>query len=286
MALRPRLPYPGSRHRDIPPHSDASAFGNPGARRHSRPLRGAAARASASRWPATLVAVHQPQQVLAVLALLEALGLAAHVVRGDEAHVERDLLRAGHLQVLPLLDRLDEGRGLQQSLVGASVEPDHPAAELLDVQLAEREVGAVDVGDLELAARRGPEPGGDLQHAVVVEVETGDRVVRARLFRLLLEPDRLAVRPELDDPVSLRVAHAVGEDRSARAAAGGALQDLGQVVAVEDVVAERERRPVRAHEIAPYQERLREPLRPRLRRPREPDPELRAVAEQALEAVL
>jgi hypothetical protein len=60
-------------------------------------------------------------------------------VRGDEAHIERDLLRAGHLQVLPLLDRLDEGRGLQESLVGAGVEPGHPAAELLDVQLAARE---------------------------------------------------------------------------------------------------------------------------------------------------
>ena len=47
--------------------------------------------------PVTLVTVHQPQQVLAVLALLEALGLAAHVVSGDEAHVERDLLRTGHL---------------------------------------------------------------------------------------------------------------------------------------------------------------------------------------------
>jgi hypothetical protein len=47
-----------------------------------------------------------------------------------------------------------------------------------------------------------------------------------------------------------------------------------------------ERRPVRDHEIAPGQERLGEPLRPRLRRPCEPDPELRAVAEQVLEAVL
>ena len=47
--------------------------------------------------------------------------------------------------------------------------------ELLDVQLAEREVGAVDVGDLELAARRGPEPGGDAGDLVVVEVQARDR---------------------------------------------------------------------------------------------------------------
>ena len=49
----------------------------------------------------------------------------------------------------------------------------------------------------------------------------------------------------------------------------------------EHVVAERERDAIAAHEIAPDQERLREPFRPRLLRVRDFQPELRAVAEQA-----
>src|SRR6185436_8654756 len=102
----------------------------------------------------------------------------------------------------------------------------------------------------------------------------------------LLEPDRLAAGSELDDAVALRVAHAVGEHGRTLLPRGRSLQDLGQVVPVEDVVAEGERRAVPAHELASDQERLGEPLRLRLRRPREADPELRAVAEQALEAVL
>jgi hypothetical protein len=41
--------------------------------------------------------------------------------------------------------------------VGAGVEPREAAAHLLDVEVAALEIGAVDVGDLELAARRGLE---------------------------------------------------------------------------------------------------------------------------------
>ena len=43
---------------------------------------------------------------------------------------------------------------LEQRLVRAGVEPGDAAPEQLDVQLSALEVGAVHVGDLELAARR------------------------------------------------------------------------------------------------------------------------------------
>ena len=62
----------------------------------------------------------------------------------------------------------------------------------------------------------GFEVGGHVEHAVVVEVEPGDRVGRLRLRRLLLEADRAARLVELDDAVALRVAHAVGEHGGAR----------------------------------------------------------------------
>ena len=44
----------------------------------------------------------------------------------------------------------------------AGVEPGIAAAEPLDRELPLRQIGAVDVGDLELAARRGLQRGGDV----------------------------------------------------------------------------------------------------------------------------
>src|SRR5256885_2365098 len=81
-----------------------------------------------------------------------------------------NLLEAGADQPLPRLDRLDEGGRLQQRLVRAGVEPGHAAPELLDVQPARAQIRGVDVGDLELAARRGHQPVRHLDHARVVEV--------------------------------------------------------------------------------------------------------------------
>ena len=98
--------------------------------------------------------LQQAQQVLPVAVLLHRLRDAPDVVRGDEAHALGDLLDARDLEPLPLLDGLDEVRRLQQRVVGAGVEPGDAAPEPLDVQLAPLEVRAVDVGDLELAARR------------------------------------------------------------------------------------------------------------------------------------
>ena len=96
--------------------------------------------------------------------------------RGDVAHPEGDLLEAGDHQPLPLFDRLDVVGRLQQRLVRAGVEPRDAARQLLDVQLSALEVRAVDVGDLELAARRRLQAGGDVEHLVVVEVQPGDGV--------------------------------------------------------------------------------------------------------------
>ena len=66
--------------------------------------------------------------------------------------------------------------------MGAGVEPGEAAAQQLDLQLAALEIAVVDVGDLELAARRRLEAGGDVEDAVVVEIEAGDGVVRRRLL--------------------------------------------------------------------------------------------------------
>ena len=133
-----------------------------------------------------------------------------------------------------------------------------PRPSCFDAQLSALQIGEIHVGDLEFAARRRFERRRDVDDLVVVEVETDDGVVRARLLRLLLDREHVALRVELDDAVALRVAHPVAEDRRALVSRRGALEAVAEAVAVEEVVAERQRDAVAADEIAPDQERLRD----------------------------
>ena len=63
-----------------------------------------------------------------------------------------DLLNASHLEPLALLDDAHEHAGIEQRIVRAGIEPGRAASQALDVQRALREVGAVEVGDLQLPA--------------------------------------------------------------------------------------------------------------------------------------
>src|SRR5262249_11545311 len=94
------------------------------------------------------------QQILSVPRTRKRQGEALELRRIDETRPVGDLLRAAHLQSLPLLDRLDEHRGLQQRLMRAGIKPGYAAAEELHTEYAERQIGSVDVGDFELPAGR------------------------------------------------------------------------------------------------------------------------------------
>ena len=95
--------------------------------------------------------------------------------------------------------------------MGAGVEPGEAAAEVDEAGAAAVEVGAVDVGDLELAAGLGPQAVGDVDDVVVVEVEPGDGAVGPGLRALLLDGDQAAVAVGLADAVALGVLDRVAE---------------------------------------------------------------------------
>ena len=125
-----------------------------------------------------------------------------------------------------------------------------------------------------------------LRRAAVEHVDAGDREVRLRLRRLLLDREHPPVAVEGDHAVALRVGDLVAEDRAARRPLAGALQQLRQVVAEEDVVAEHHRRGGAVEEVLGQEIGLRQPLGPRLRDVLEAHPPLRAVAQQPAELVL
>src|SRR4029077_17192124 len=98
----------------------------------------------------------------------------------------------------------------------------------------------------------------DLDDVVVIKIEPGHRPMRAGMQRLFLYRDGLTGAVELDDAIGLRIAHPIGEDGGAGARPGRLFQDAGQTGAVEDVVAEDERRRPITDELAPDDEGLRQ----------------------------
>src|SRR3546814_20017306 len=119
-----------------------------------------------------------------------------------------------------MLDGLHELRGVDEAVVGAGVEPGIAAAEALHLQLPGLEVAAVEIGNLQLAARRGLQVGSDIADLLVIEVEPGDGKARLRPARLLLPADRTAGGVALDDAVAPRVGHLVAEPPGERKSGG------------------------------------------------------------------
>ena len=123
----------------------------------------------------------QVTEIGGIVALAETRDRSLQPLVVDEPGAPGDLLRAGDLHPLPPLERGDELGGLEQTVGRAGVEPGKAAAHHFDVQLAALEIGAVDVGDLEFAAGRRLDVGGDVDDLLVVEIEPGDGPVRLGL---------------------------------------------------------------------------------------------------------
>src|ERR1700722_3969564 len=166
----------------------------------------------------------QALQVAPVFARGKRLGKARDLVEINESLAIGDLLRAGELDALPALDGLDEGRCRDEGLMRARVEPRNAAPERFDLERPTRQISAVDVGDLELAARRGLERGRDLDDVRIVEIKPCHRISRLWLRWFFLDRHRASLRVEGDDAEVLGIAHMISENGRAAIARGGALE--------------------------------------------------------------
>src|SRR6185436_2334074 len=99
-------------------------------------------------------AVRHAQQIVAVAALAQRFTEGAKLGGVDPTLLEGDLLDAADAQALALFDGAYELPGLDQAVMGAGVEPGEAAAKDFHAQLAGLEIEAVEVGDLQFAARR------------------------------------------------------------------------------------------------------------------------------------
>src|SRR5919197_221621 len=108
----------------------------------------------------------------------------------------------------------DEDRGLELARRGARVGP--PPAQHIERDGAFIDVDVAEVGDLELAARRGRQRSDEIKAARVVHVTTGDDVARLRVLGLLLDThDAVAADPRDDETLGFaKLALLVDDSRS------------------------------------------------------------------------
>src|SRR5690349_15452150 len=84
-------------------------------------------------------------QIAAIGRFGQRLSAGAQLSRIDIAVEEGNLLEAGDLNALPVLDRVHELGRLKQAVVRAGVEPRKAAGQRLDRKVASFQIGAVDV---------------------------------------------------------------------------------------------------------------------------------------------
>src|SRR5476649_1513488 len=205
--------------------------------------------------------VQQTLEILTVAILGKRRGEFLQLLRINPLLPKRDLFRAGHFKPLTVLKRGDETTGFQQRVVGAGIQPRIASAHDLYRQLAPLHVDTVKVGNLKLASWRWLDAFGDVHYVLVIEVKTGHRVVRLRLKRLLFEADRLALCIELYNAVTLRIVYVIGENTRAILTQHRACQQLIEMMAVIDVIAQHQGRQVIADELFADDECLRQSIR-------------------------
>src|SRR3954464_5387212 len=145
--------------------------------------------------------------------------------------------------------------------MGAGIEPRSSAPQSFNLQLSELQVGLIHVGYFELSPGRRADLSRNVYHSVVIEVESGNRVVGAGSRRLFLDPDRLALSVEFNHPIRAGVGHVIAEDRGTGESTGGTLQRVAQLVTIENVVAKNQTRGISPDELSADEESLGEAVR-------------------------
>src|SRR5262245_29137916 len=98
--------------------------------------------------------IEELQQVPPICRLAVSGRQAAELIASYKTFHISVLLRAADQQPLPMLNRSDELRCLEQRIVSSGVEPGVAAAELDDMKFPQLQIAPVDVGNLQLAASR------------------------------------------------------------------------------------------------------------------------------------
>src|SRR5262249_21016580 len=171
----------------------------------------------------TLYEVHQ---VLSITIPEQRLCQALELCHIDIPHAIGGLLNAGDLEPLPTLKSFDKICGLEQGFMSPHIQPRHAPPQQFYAQGALRQIGFIDIGNLELPTGRGCELGGNIHDLIIVKIQANHRVIGSGIRRLFFEANDLPPRIKLHHPIAFWLLHPVPEDSSTGPAACTVLQDV------------------------------------------------------------
>ena len=196
-----------------------------------------------------------------------------------------NLFGRGDHDTLTLLNDLHKLRRLNKRVHRAGVQPRIAAAEQLHVERAVLEVHAVKIGDFQLAACRRLDLLCQIYDTLVVEIQTGNRVVGFWLFGLFLDRNDMPIIIKLHDTETLRIVDVITEHGclTILCCLNSLFQMVAQTGTVEDVVAEHHCARLITDELLTERKCLRQTIWRWLHLVRQIDTVAAAISEQTLE---
>ncbi len=152
------------------------------------------------------------------------------------------------------------------------------------MQVALRQIDAVQIRDLQFTANRRRKRLGVINHIAVIKIQACHRIIRLGTGGLLFKRKHPARIVELGHAVAFRVLHMVGENRGITRPVHGAGQEFVQVVPIENIVTQDQSARATSNELLTDQKSLRQSVRARLHRITQADAPLAAVPKQAFKA--
>src|SRR3990167_284964 len=122
--------------------------------------------------------------------------------------------------------------------MGASIQPREATAKHFYIKTLLCKVGTVYVGYFQLTTLGGFNPLGYFNHTVVVKIQPGYGIAGFWLGWLLFNADGASVSIELHHAKTLWIGYVVAEYGCAFCTRGGGMQIGGEVLAVENIIAE------------------------------------------------
>src|SRR5690554_4451716 len=178
--------------------------------------------------------------------------------------VKGNLLQAGNLVALTLFDGFHKLRRLQQTLVSARVKPGKATSKQFHVQITLLQIGAVNIGDFQFAPIAGFNLPGNIDNAVIVEVQPGHCVIGFGLDRLFFNGDGALVAIEFHHTKTLRVFHLVAEYGGTLTTLNRLTQLRRKALTIEDIISEHQTHIAVADEFLTNDKGLSETIRTRL----------------------
>src|SRR6185312_8060984 len=143
---------------------------------------------------------------------------------------------------------------------GTGVQPGEAAAQLLHRQRAARQIGTVEIGNLQLAARRHLKTARDIDAVGVIEINTGNGPLALGCFRLLHDVQGSALVVEFDHAEASWIRNPIRESGSAAFLFADALQPFDQTSTVKYVITQNQGAGAAGDEVGTYDEGVRDAL--------------------------